>query len=380
SASEGAAPRSRSGLVKRRPVPPIMRFALLGNHVDGLELAGALVASGRHQLLYHAATAIDPSFRERLPAGTLQVHDLEEILADPEVEMVLVASGPANRAAHLRRAAQSERHAFCAPPADDTPDAAYEVGMILEDTRHALVPLLPAAFHPTVRRLRDFLSQDRSSGNVLGEFLLLEVEFWSAGEVLLESEVASRKACLPGWDVLRALGGEIAEVSVLAPGDEILPGTALLASGRFERGGMFQTAFVPHHPEPRWRLRLVGSAGQVELLFPLGVPGPGFLSWRDESGEWHEETWDTWDPWTILVERIEEAVAASPVALAPGVASPEQQTVGRLSRAVRTALQSRPTLQRPELSWRDEVRCLELDDAARRSVRRRRTTQLEYPE
>src|SRR5262249_50589622 len=55
-------------------------------------------------------------------------------------------------------------------------------------------------------------------------------------------------------------------------------------------------------------------------------------------------------------------------------------TVGRLSRAVRTALESRPTLQRPELSWRDEVRCLELDDAARRSVRRRRTTQLEYPE
>jgi hypothetical protein len=32
------------------------------------------------------------------------------------------------------------------------------------------------------------------------------------------------------------------------------------------------------------------------------------------------------------------------------------------------------------LSWQDEVRCLELDDAARRSVGRRRSSLLEYPE
>jgi hypothetical protein len=32
------------------------------------------------------------------------------------------------------------------------------------------------------------------------------------------------------------------------------------------------------------------------------------------------------------------------------------------------------------LSWQDEVRCLELDDAARRSVYRRRSSLLEYPE
>jgi hypothetical protein len=32
------------------------------------------------------------------------------------------------------------------------------------------------------------------------------------------------------------------------------------------------------------------------------------------------------------------------------------------------------------LTWQDEVRCLELDDAARRSAERRRATALEYPE
>ena len=329
-----------------------MRFALLGNHVDGLELAGALVASGRHQLLYHAGASDDPALRRRWPEGVKQVHDLEEVLADPAVEMVLVASSPANRPTHLRRAMQSERHVVCVHPADDRPDIVYEAGMIQQDTRQALVPLLPGAFHPAVRRLGEFLSPERSPANAtaLGEFLLLEVEFWSAGEVLLDAGSIGRAACFPGWDVLRALGGEIAEVSVMAPDEEVGPGTPVLLTGRFERRGMFQAALLPNRPDPRWRLCLVGTSGQVELLFPLGVPGPAFLTWRDGTGELHEEAWDAWDPWPALVEAIEEALGAA---------------TGR---------------QPAGLSWQDEVRCVELDDAARRSARRRRTTLLEYPE
>ncbi len=34
----------------------------------------------------------------------------------------------------------------------------------------------------------------------------------------------------------------------------------------------------------------------------------------------------------------------------------------------------------PTLTWQDEIRCLELDEAARRSLFRRRTTILEYQE
>ena len=74
-----------------------MRFALLGNHVDGLELTAAMVASGRHQLLYHAAAA-DSLFRDRLPAGTRQVHDLEEILADGAGKARAIASVTVARA------------------------------------------------------------------------------------------------------------------------------------------------------------------------------------------------------------------------------------------------------------------------------------------
>src|SRR5262245_53693759 len=190
-----------------------MHFALLGNHPDGLGMADALVASGRHRLLYHAGEG--PAGAGRWPEAR-RVHDLEEVLADPAVEVVLVASGPANRPAHLRRAVQSERHAVCVHPADHAPEVAYEVGMIREDTRQAAVPLLPDAFHPGIVRLKEFLAPGRTPP---GLFRLLEVERWATGEVI-DPGAAGQGASFPGWDVLRALGGEIAEVSALTPDEE----------------------------------------------------------------------------------------------------------------------------------------------------------------
>ena len=328
-----------------------MRFALLGNHIDGLEMTSALVASGRHELICFAVTTLDPIHRRRWPENARQVHDLEEILADPAVELVVVASGPANRPAHLRRALQSERHVVCVHPADQTPEIAYEAGMIQQDTRHALLPLLPAAFHPAFLRLKEFLGGHPA----LGVFRLLEVERWTTGAVLLNADSSDQKPSVPGWDVLRALGGQVAEVAALAPAEELTADVPVLLVGRFEQLGMFQATFVPNQPEERWRLRLVGSAGQVELLFPLGTPGPAFLSWR-EGGELREESWDAWDPWPTMVEIVEEAVA-------------ETHRQGPRSRT--------PT---GRLSWQDEIRCQELDDAARRSVARRRSSLLEYPE
>src|SRR5262249_17400275 len=156
-----------------------------------------------------------------------------------------------NRPAHLRRAMQSERHAVCVHPADHAPEVAYEVGMIREDTRQAAVPLLPDAFHPGIVRLKEFLAPGRTPP---GPFRLLEVERWATGEVI-DPGAAGQGASFPGWDVLRALGGEIAEVSALTPDEEVAGGVPVLLAGRFERQGLFQVTLVPNQPEARWRLR-----------------------------------------------------------------------------------------------------------------------------
>ncbi len=318
-----------------------MRFAILGTHPDGLETACALVESGRHRLLAYTVAPPDATLRRWGPSARL-VADLEEILADPAVEAVLVAGGPAERPAQLRRAMQSERHVLCVHPADATPDAAYEAAMIQRDTGRVLLPLLSEGLHPGVVRLAELL---RQPDGPLGPPRLVEVERWSPDAVLLPGE-AARRPGLPGWDVLRRLGGEVAEVTGYAEREEVSPDEPLALSGRFERGGMFRASFLPRQPESRWRLTVSAGGGRAELVFPLGWGGPAFLRWAAAGGERREEAWGVWDPWQALAAAFEAAVAGST----------------------------------PPLTWQDEVRCLELDDAVRRSVERRRATPLEYPD
>jgi hypothetical protein len=96
---------------------------------------------------------------------------------------------------------------------------------------------------------------------------------------------------------------------------------------------------------------MVGSTGSVELHFPLGWNGPAFLDWLDADGQPREESWPIWDPWPVLVELFERRAES------PSVES---------------------AVERP--SWQDTIRSLELDDAARRGVEKRRSTVMEYQE
>src|SRR5262245_12727248 len=107
-----------------------MQFALLGDHPDGLDMARALVATGRHQLVTYTGPSAGLERLRRWGLATKPVGDLEEVLADPDIAAVLVASTPSNRPGQLRRALQSERHVLCVHPADQTPDTAYEAALL----------------------------------------------------------------------------------------------------------------------------------------------------------------------------------------------------------------------------------------------------------
>jgi predicted dehydrogenase len=376
-----------------------MRFALLGNHPDGVELACALADSGRHHIVACTA-AVDEALLRRW--GTpARIADVEEVLADPGVEAVIVAGSPAVRAAQLRRALQSERPVLCVQPPDPSPEVAYEAAMIRDDAGVLLLPILPEGLHPGIRRLADFIERPDSltpdKNSPVGPLRLIEFERISPAELLEGLDTVGQKPSFPGWDILRTLGGEIQEVSAFAEEDEPRPGEPVLLSGRFERGGLFQMTLVPVQPAPRWRLAVIGSRGRAELLFPLGWQGPAFLSWRDEAGELHEEAWERWDPWPALVGVFEEALAGGRSAGRSQGGAPVPEPLRHavtpadtLREAVLEALpqwdepeeKSRPGREGPAtpLSWQDTVRALELDDAARRSIERRRASMLEYPE
>jgi predicted dehydrogenase len=331
-----------------------MRFALLGNHPDGLHFAIAVAASGRHEIVSVSSPSIGPELLALFGERVALVGDLEEVLADPAVESVIVASGSANRAAHLRRALQSERDVVCIHPLDSSPDPAYEAAMIRRDTGRALLPLLHEGLHPGFLRLA---ALHQSGEARLGSLMLVEMEIHGQGTVLVVAGMREDRPSLPGWHCLRTLGGEVAEVSALAFAEGAAADQPLLVVGRFEKCGMFRAQFLPHLPAPRVRITVLGAEGQAELLFPVGEPGPAFLTWHDQHGQSCEESWDPWDPWPALLTLFEKAVAR------PAKADADKKP---------------PALG--EVTWQDAVRCLELDDAARRSVEKRRVGCMEYQE
>jgi len=331
-----------------------MRFALLGNHPDGLDMARALVETGRHELIaYCGPSGGAEALRRRGMTAPKPVGDMEEVLADPAVEAVIVAGRVADRPLQLRRALQSERHVLCVHPADQTPDVAHEAAMIQGDTKQVLLPLLPAALHPLVGRLSELR---------LGDWRLVELERWSPDPILIETDPARRRAAVPDWDVLRAIGGEVAELSAFAAREELSSEEPLFLAGRFEAGVLFRTCYLPGQAEIRWRLSVVGNRGRAELGFPQGWPGPSRLNWVDAEGNSHEEEQGPWDAWAGLVPIFEAAV--------------ERRSKGPL-----LALGAGKELEVRSLpSWHDEIRALELDTAARRSVEHRRALVLEYQE
>jgi predicted dehydrogenase len=319
-----------------------MRFALLGDHPDGLATAKSLASTGRHELIIYSGPAAGAQLLQRWDLTPRLVGDLEEALADPAVEMVVVAGGAAARPGQLRRALQSERHVLCVHPADDSPDVAYEAAMIQADTGRVLLPLLLSPLHPALARVRELLG-----GNDSGGELVVELEVAGNEQVLLGADDPGSQPGIPDWDVLRSLAGDVAEVLGLGPEEEVSPKRPLFVGGRFAGGGLFHIVLLPNQTGPFWRLRARTARQRVELEFKQGWPGACTLSYPDSSGLACTAEWPAWDPWTAIVPWIEDALAGRP---------------------------------RTGLSWQDEIRCLELDDATRRSVARRRASTLEYQE
>jgi predicted dehydrogenase len=334
-----------------------MRFALLGDHIDGLDLACALAASGRHELRLYSGPAAGLAHLKRQGLEPRTHGDLEEVLADPDIDAVIVASRPTSRPAQLRRALQAECHVLCVHPADPSPDVAYEAAMIQADTGRVLLPMLPLPLHLGIARLAELAHAAPVSR-------LLELEIWSAEEVLLECAEEGHKPSLPGWDVLRRVGGEIGEVYLQSSQAELAPGEPLLLSGRFLGGMLLQATYLPNQVEARWRASLVTTTGRATLEFAQGWPGPAQLTFTDETGENRSETWEALSPWPALIERFEQALEEA-LLKKPQPGQPADACL---------------TKPRPALGWQDELRALELDDAARRSVERGRSNTLDLQE
>jgi predicted dehydrogenase len=306
------------------------------------------------------------------------IPDLEEILADPQIEAVIVADTLEERAVQLRRALQSERHVLCTYPIDRAPDLAYEAAMLQADARCILLPLMPDALDPAVVRLAEWISLNKA-GNSLQ---LIRMEGWLSSAVCLEARRVSDGAnpmgllSFTGWDVLRRLGGEIAEVSALGRREEAVTNEALLVTGRFDQDGLFESVFLPIKGGQERRLIVFGDKSRAELTFPVHSHARAILYSQDRTGKSNQEGFESWDPWLALVKVFESALIAGPPPNstgARGVSPPLQNDL------VSGGARHEPARGQP-VTWQTAIRALELDDAVRRSLARRRVSVLEYPE
>jgi hypothetical protein len=322
-----------------------LRFALLGDDPDGIAMTLALEATGRYQIRSYGGPRSGAEALAKQGIATRIARDLEELLADPESVLIIVADRPGYRVHGLRRALQSEKHVLCVYPPDHSPEAAYEAAMIQADNRCVLLPLLPRVFHPGMLLLAEKLQGKQSQ---LGVLKLIELRQSCKGTVLIESLVPGQKPAIPGWEILRVLGGDIAEVSALASSEEVRANEPFMLSGRYEQGGLFQMQLLPNQQADSVTLVAHGTAGQAQLALPASWMGPAQFELKLDTGQQEEQAWPTWNPWTKMVEVLDKALA--------GDANDSKVT------------------------WQAATRCLELDDAARRSVERGRVSVLEYPE
>src|SRR5262245_8042652 len=215
----------------------LMRFAILGDHADGWAVGRALAAAGHELVVYQGETALEVA--RQLSAAVRRQADLEEILADPQVEAVIVATGAASRLDVLRRVLQSERSALCVHPVDRKPDGGHEINLLQGDLHQVVLPILPDAVGSTVVELRRSVAEWSAEQR---RHMLVDIDVSGPGDVLFPEEAGDR-ATFPGWTLLRRLGGEIAEIEALADGEEIAPAEPVIAQGRFIDGGLFRVVY-----------------------------------------------------------------------------------------------------------------------------------------
>jgi hypothetical protein len=225
---------------------------------------------------------------------------------------------------------------------DQKPDGAYEMNLLQGDVHQVVLPILPEALHPAVEDLRRRIDGATGSGPALR---LLDVRCRGPAELLFESGEPGSRPSFPGWTLIRRLVGEVEEVVGFATGEEVAPGQVVLSQGRSTGGRLFRILDLPGRVDepPRIEIELVSDASE-----------PAIMSF--DPSNWGEAAWRS------LVECFETAVE-------------------RLKTVPRAIPGAGPSFGAGDvLSWLDEVRALELDDAVRRSIERRRASTLDYQE
>lgn len=286
-----------------------MNLALLGCDPDLLAVARAAVRQGHRLVWVHHTSPLDREVVVLAPHVRV-AHEWEELLAEQEVDAVLVASGDeALRADQLRKLTQAGIPLLVAHPVVMSMLLYYELEMIRAEQKSLLVPCLVGRLHPAVARIAE-LTGEQSPGGI-GQLEQVTIERSVVGPV--------RETVLHHFshdiDLARALGGELNKVTATAASDEASRYANLSVQLSGTTGTLVRWS-VEAVGAPGGRLTMRGTRGKATLE----MPGPVFdgpTAWRLEiaaTGETpRSEEFVPWDASTAALELLDRALAGQPV-------------------------------------------------------------------
>lgn len=310
-----------------------MKVLIVGDGDEELEWARWLTGHPDHRL-----DAAYPGFADASLAGIPAPRDLEDALARPGLEVVIVGGPIASRAESLRRAAAEGFAIVCLHPPGDDSEAYYQVSLSREETGAAIVPDLPLRLHPGLRLMKQAL-QSGELGTFRG--LRLETASMAPGSSLV------RVAFARVIDAARAILGEVD--SLTATGDP--PGTdpdlELVVHLRTASGQAAEIRTRSDVP-PGARLILLGTLLSLTLEF---------------------------DPRDLRQARLYRQRPGEPP---EPVELPHWDAHQAILAVLTASMGRRDASELPGPNLLDGTRAMELAEAVARSLRRGRTVEMHY--
>jgi myo-inositol 2-dehydrogenase/D-chiro-inositol 1-dehydrogenase len=303
-----------------------MNLALLGDDPTIWPLLMAVSRSNVHRLSVAALPGrLATDLSTRLPQ-VRQTDRWDQLLVDTSIEAVIVAGRSEAALEAARRLASEGKPLFLWPHGGETAFA-YELSLVRDDAKAPLIPLFPLRFDPAISALKD-----RIVAGELGRILHLQWERRIPADPslvvpLLRPEDMEEQLAGDA-DILRALGGNYDRVTALRTGvvDDRASSTTVTLSG-------------DNLPEATWQLNAVAAP-------PSTVEPPGTAQWT-----------------LTVVGTTGRASVTSDAA---------RLDFDKLFR--KEAPEGKPAGG----GWGDLLRVCETVDAARRSLKRRRTIDLHF--
>jgi myo-inositol 2-dehydrogenase/D-chiro-inositol 1-dehydrogenase len=302
-----------------------MNFALLGHHPAAAPLIQAIFES-EHHLVCQAfpeaslATAADQAFHQRLNA--LPTRAWEELLIDASIDAILVAGDSEEVQFAAKQLASSGKPLLLVPHVSLGEGCAYELSLIQDDSHAVLVPAFRLLGDTKLIALAERIAT-QPTGTVRRLLIERTITESDAPRGLTEGVIES--ASVEDIAVLHWLGGRYEQVTALRSGKSA--------------GGCSQASLTlsgSNLPDATWTCRL-GPTSSCRLTVET---------------DREPITWEQ-----------------------PSAAAPATATITAFANAVKANAQAAPA-HTP--SWSDAVRVFDVLDAARRSLRRRRTIDLHF--